>query len=58
MTRLCEQYLETGKSLKCMQSRKESGTIPKPKEQNYEIALDLARSFQYANNLPSAQSQE
>ena len=46
--RLCEQCLQSGKNLNCIQSRKETGKIYKTKEQNEEIALDFAGPFQNA----------
>ena len=46
--RLCDQCLEAGKNLKCIQSQKELGKIPKTKQQNEEIALDFAGPFQNA----------
>ena len=46
--RLCEQCLQAGKNLKCIQSQKEHGVIKTPKEQNEEIALDFAGPFQNA----------
>ena len=46
--RLCDQCLEAGKNLKCIQSQKERGKIPKAKQQNEEIALDFAGPFQNA----------
>ena len=46
--RLCDQCLEAGKKLKCTQSQKELGKIPKTKQQNEEIALDFAGPFQNA----------
>ena len=46
--RLCEQCLQSGKNLKCIQSQKVFGKIPEVKEQNQEIALDFAGPFQNA----------
>ena len=46
--RLCEQCLQAGKNLKCIQSQKVFGKIPEVKEQNEEIALDFAGPFQNA----------
>ena len=46
--RLCEQCLQSGKYLKCIQSQKVFGKIPEVKEQNEEIALDFAGPFQNA----------
>ena len=46
--RLCEQCLQSGKNLKCIQSQKDFGKIPEVKEQNEEIALDFAGPFQKA----------
>ena len=43
--RLCEQCLQSGKNLKCIQRQKESGTIPKPKEPNEKSAVDFAGLF-------------
>ena len=44
--RLCEQCLQSGKNLKCIQSQKVTGKIPE--EQDEEIALDFAEPFQNA----------
>ena len=46
--RLCDQCLEAGKNLICIQSQKELGKISKTKQQNEEIALDFAGPFQNA----------
>ena len=46
--RLFDQCLEAGKNLKCIQSQKELGKFPNPKQQNEEIALDFAGPFQNA----------
>ena len=47
-SRLCEQCLQSGKYLKCIQSQKVTEKIPEVKEQNEEIALDFAGPFQNA----------
>ena len=44
----CDQCLEAGKNLNCIQNQKDLGKIPKPKQQNEEIALDFAGPFQNA----------
>ena len=46
--RLCEQWLQSGKNLKGIQSQTETGKTSKTKEQNEEITLDFARPFQNA----------
>ena len=46
--RLCEQCLEPGKNLKCIQIQKEVDKIPKTKGQIVEKALDFAGPFQNA----------
>ena len=39
--RLCDQCLEAGKNIKCIQSQKELGKIPKTKQQNEENCVRL-----------------
>ena len=46
--RLCDQCLQSGKNLKCMLRQKQVGKLPEASEQNEEIALDFAGSFQNA----------
>ena len=44
--RLCEQGLQSGKNLKCMLKQGQIGKITEVIEQNQEVVLDFAGSFQ------------
>ena len=46
--RLCELCLQSGENLKCILKQSQEGKLPEAKEQNEEIALDFASSFQNA----------
>ena len=45
---LCEQCLQSGKSLKYMLRQNQIGKITEAKEENEDVALDFAGLFQHA----------
>ena len=47
---ICPECIKTGKSIKCLKSQNEFGTLPKAEKPNEEFSFDFAGPFQHAPN--------